>query len=285
MSLITSNSARLLRHQLILSDGELARFGKLIYRRAGIVVNAHKREMIFNRLSRRVHELALNNFSEYAQILESHPEHPEWQTFINALTTNLTSFFREAHHFPVLAQHAHQRRNGYRVWCTAASTGEEPCSIAMTLNETLGASLSGPRIWASDIDTDVLARAEAGVYRLSDLDTLSLMQKRHYFLRGSGENSEMVKVKRELLASINYLQLNLLDANWASVPESVDAIFCRNVMIYFDAPTQERLLQRFARMLKPGGLLFVGHSEHFNYPNIPLRLRGQSVYEVLESRA
>ncbi|MFK3660848.1 CheR family methyltransferase [Scandinavium sp. NPDC088450] len=282
MSEINGTSVRLSRNTLSLTDHELQRIGQLIYRRAGIVVNAQKREMIFNRLSRRVRELALDNFTDYVSILESHAEHPEWQTFINALTTNLTSFFRESYHFPVLAEHARQRPNGYRVWCTAASTGEEPCSIAITLDECLGASVAGPRVWASDIDTDVLTKAEAGVYRLSDLQSLTLAQKRHYFLRGAGDNSERVKVKRELLSSIHYQQLNLLEANW-SVPGPFDAIFCRNVMIYFDAQTQLRLLQRFTRLLKPGGLLFVGHSEHFSHPQLPLRLRGQSVYELTET--
>ena len=282
MSEINSTPARLSLNTLSLTDSELQRAGKLIYKRAGIVVNAQKREMIFNRLSRRVRTLGLATFSDYIGLLESHSEHPEWQNFINALTTNLTSFFREAYHFPILAEHARQRANGYRVWCTAASTGEEPCSIAMTLNEQLGASVAGPRIWASDIDTEVLAKAEAGVYRLSDLDALTLAQKRHYFLRGAGDNSEWVKARRELLSAIHYQQLNLLDEKW-SVPGPFDAIFCRNVMIYFDAPTQQRLLQRFARLLKPGGLLFVGHSEHFNHTHIPLRLRGQSVYELTEA--
>lgn len=282
MSEINCGSARLLRNTPTLTDGELQRIGKLIYHRAGIVVNAQKREMIYNRLSRRLRVLGLSRFSDYAGMLESHAEHPEWQNFINALTTNLTSFFRESYHFPVLAEHARQRSNGYRVWCTAASTGEEPCSIAMTLDECLGAAIGGPRVWASDIDTEVLTKAETGVYRLSDLQALTLAQKRHYFLRGSGDNSEQVKVKRELLAGIHYQQLNLLDASWA-VPAPFDAIFCRNVMIYFDAPTQQKLLARFARMLKPGGLLFVGHSEHFTHPHIPLRLRGQSVYELTEA--
>ncbi|AIV30513.1 CheR family methyltransferase [Enterobacter cloacae] len=282
MSEIISTSARLSLNTLSLTDSELQRVGKLIYKRAGIVVNAQKREMIFNRLSRRVRTLGLATFSDYIALLESHSEHPEWQNFINALTTNLTSFFREAYHFPILAEHARQRANGYRVWCTAASTGEEPCSIAMTLNDQLGASVAGPRIWASDIDTEVLAKAEAGIYRLSDLDALTLAQKRHYFLRGAGDNSEWVKARQELLSAIHYQQLNLLDEKW-SVPGPFDAIFCRNVMIYFDAPTQQRLLQRFARLLKPGGLLFVGHSEHFNHAHIPLRLRGQSVYELTEA--
>ncbi|WP_148242074.1 CheR family methyltransferase [Enterobacter asburiae] len=282
MSEINSIPARLSLNSLSLSDGELQRIGKLIYTRAGIVVNAQKREMIFNRLSRRVRMLAFSSFSDYINLLESQTEHPEWQNFINALTTNLTSFFRESYHFPILAEHARQHGSGYRVWCTAASTGEEPCSIAMTLHDQLGPSVAGPRIWASDIDTEVLAKAEAGIYRLSDLDSLTLAQKRHFFLRGAGDNSEWVKARRELLSAIHYQQLNLLDEKW-SLPGPFNAIFCRNVMIYFDAATQQRLLQRFARLLKPGGLLFVGHSEHFSHAHIPLRLRGQSVYELTET--
>lgn len=265
-----------------LSDRELQRISQLIYQRAGIVLTEQKRDMIFNRLSRRLRELKLARFSEYIQILESSPDSPEWQVFINSLTTNLTAFFREAYHFPALAEHARQHASGYRVWCTAASTGEEPCSIAMTLDEVLGPAISGPRIWATDIDTDVLARASAGVYRLADVQSLSPAQKRQFFLRGTGDNSEQVRVKQELLAAIHYQRLNLLDANW-NVPGPFDAIFCRNVMIYFDAPTQQKLIQRFAQLLKPDGLLFVGHSEHFNHRQSPFRLRGQSVYALSET--
>ncbi|MBS0882951.1 methyltransferase domain-containing protein [Pantoea sp. JGM49] len=273
-----TTAARLLPGSLSLTDIELIRLGKLIYQRAGIVVNTQKKEMIFNRLSRRVRELKLNTFTAYADLLESHPEQPEWQIFINAMTTNLTSFFREAHHFPILAEHARQRPKDYRVWCTAASTGEEPCSIAITLDQVLG---SGLRVWASDIDTDVLAKAQAGIYRFSDIQMLNQTQKRLYFLRGSGHSREYVKVKPALLANIHYQQINLLADSWP-LPQPFDAIFCRNVMIYFDFSTQLRLLERFARLLKPGGLLFVGHSEHFSQPTLPLQLRGQSVYERME---
>lgn len=267
-----------------LSDRELHKISQLIYQRAGIVLSQQKRDMIFNRLSRRLRELSFTTFSEYINTLESNPESPEWQVFINALTTNLTSFFREAYHFPILAQHARSRSSGYRVWCTAASTGEEPLSLAMTLDECLGATVAGPRIWATDIDTNVLAKATAGVYRLADLQALSLTQKRDYFLRGAGEHHERVKVKRDLQAAIVYQQLNLLSETW-NVPDPFDAIFCRNVMIYFDAQTQATLIQRFSRMLKPGGLLFVGHSEHFNSQKSPFRLLGQSVYERVEARS
>lgn len=264
-----------------LSDQELNKISALIYQRAGIVLNAQKRDMVYNRLSRRIRELNLNSFQDYIVRLEADHNGNEWQTFINALTTNLTSFFREAYHFPLLAEHARKRSGSYNVWCTAASTGEEPCSIAMTLETAIGRSLAGPRIWATDIDTEVLQKAQAGIYRLSDIHTLSAEQKKHYFLRGTGLNAEQVKVRRELLNQIQYQQLNLLNETW-DIPGPFDAIFCRNVMIYFDQQTQGKLMRRFATLLKPGGLLFAGHSEHFNQLNGPFRLRGQSVYRLAQ---
>lgn len=262
-----------------ISDKELDTVSQLIYQRAGIVLTHQKRDMVYNRLSRRLRELRISHFSDYLSELESDQNSNEWQPFINALTTNLTSFFRESYHFPILAEHAKKRKGNYKVWCTAASTGEEPCSIAITLDESLGKSMQNPRVWATDIDTEVLSKAVAGVYRLSDLDSLSLEQKRNYFLRGTGAQQELVKARKEVLDSIQYQQLNLLDPKW-DIPAPFDAIFCRNVMIYFDQKTQALLLKRFAKLLKPGGLLFAGHSEHFGGMSGPFRLRGQSVYEL-----
>lgn len=264
-----------------ISDRDLQKISQLIYRWSGIVLSDQKRDMVYNRLSSRLRGLNISSFSEYIDYVELNQNSNERQNFINALTTNLTAFFREAYQFPILAKHATNRGGDYRVWCAAASTGEEPCSIAITLNEALGLSI-GPRVWATDINTDVLRKAGHGIYRLSDLDTLTLEQKKSWFLRGStsGQNQQ-VKVKKELLASIQYQQLNLLNSQW-DLPGPFDAIFCRNVMIYFDKSTQEQLLSRFAKMLKPGGLLFAGHSEHFNNINCPLRLRGQSVYALAQ---
>lgn len=273
-----------MQHEFFLTAAELQKISALIYQRAGIVLSDQKHDMVYNRLTRRLRQLGMKTFSAYLHYLESDPGSDEWQQFINALTTNLTSFFREAYHFPVLAEHARARAGNYTVWCTAASTGEEPCSIAMTLHETLGASLSGPRIWATDIDTEVLAKAALGVYRRADIQNLTAEQKRTWFLRGTGAQQEQVKVKPALLSAIHYQQLNLLAPQWR-VPAPFDAIFCRNVMIYFDKQTQHRLLQRFATMLKPGGLLFVGHSENFSNINGPFRLRGQSVYCLTQERA
>lgn len=273
-----------LRPQEDMTEAELLKISRLIYQRAGIVLTTQKKDMVYNRLSRRLRELNLTSFTDYIQLLESNPNSNEWQTFINALTTNLTSFFREPYHFPILAEHARKKRGNYTVWCTAASTGEEPCSIAITLNEALGENISGPRIWATDIDTDVLQKATDGIYRLSDIESLSPDKKKNYFLRGTGTQQAFVKVRKELQASIQYQQLNLLDPNW-DVPGPFDAIFCRNVMIYFDQKTQETLMKRFAKMLKKDGILFAGHSEHFGNMSGPFRLRGQSVYYLPQELA
>ena len=264
-----------------LTGHELEKISALIYQRAGIVLTPQKKDMVFNRLSRRLRELNLRRFEDYIALLVNNPTSREWQEFINALTTNLTSFFREAYHFPTLAKHAQSRPGMYSVWCAAASTGEEPWSIAMTLEAALGRSITGPRVLATDIDTDVLERAVQGVYRLADIDNLSEQQKKSWFLRGTGDQANMVKIKSELRNSVQFRQLNLIESQW-DIPAPFDAIFCRNVMIYFDHNTQGKLLQRFAKMLKPGGLLFVGHSEHFQNMNSPFRLLGQSVYRLAE---
>lgn len=282
----TNFSKTLESHQYIqytLADNELAKIVDLIYRRAGIVLTEQKKDMVFNRLSRHLRAQGISSFKEYIAVLEANPDGAEWQQFINALTTNLTSFFREAYHFPILANHARSRPADYSVWCAAASTGEEPWSIAITLEEALGRRSTPPRIWATDIDTEVLKKATQGHYQLSDLQSLTDEQKRRWFLRGRDEQEQMVKVKNELASCVHFEQLNLMDAKW-NVPAPFDAIFCRNVLIYFDQKTQKTIINRFAKMLKPGGLLFVGHSEHFSNSSGPFRLKGQSVYSLDERK-
>ncbi|RLM27196.1 chemotaxis protein-glutamate O-methyltransferase [Brenneria alni] len=269
--------------RLPLSDVHFRRISQLIYQRAGIVLADHKREMVYNRLVRRLRLLGINDFGQYLALLESDHNSAEWQAFINALTTNLTAFFREAHHFPILAEHARSRPNGYTVWSTAASTGEEPYSLAMTLAEVLGNRVSGCQVWASDIDTQVLEKASAGIYRQEELRSLSPQQLQRFFLRGTGPHSGLVRVRPELASMVHFQQLNLLAPEW-SVPAPFDAIFCRNVMIYFDKETQERILRRFVPLLKPGGLLFAGHSENFSQISREFYLRGQTVYGLAKER-
>ncbi|ARP94330.1 CheR family methyltransferase [Bordetella genomosp. 13] len=261
-------------------DQDFSRVRRMIYARAGISLGEHKREMVYSRLARRLRALGRQDFGGYLDHLEHEPGAAEWENFVNALTTNLTAFFRESHHFPILAEFARSRGGPVSVWCCAASTGEEPYSIAITLAETLGPRASSCRVVATDIDTQVLARARAGVYPYERVSKLDEARLKRFFLRGKGENSGQVKVRPEIQEMVTFETLNLLAADWP-LSERFDVIFCRNVMIYFDKPTQSKILQRFVPLLKPGGLLFAGHSENFTYISRSFRLRGQTVYDCV----
>jgi len=263
----------------LLTDQDFSRIRTLIHERAGIALGAQKRQMVYSRLARRLRELRLKDFSAYLNFLESDPISAEWQLFTNALTTNLTAFFREAHHFPVLAEHARSCSQPLTIWCSAASTGEEPYSIAMTLIESLGNRASSACVVATDIDTQVLAKATAGVFTIEQVCKLSPERLKRFFLKGSGAHAGLVRIRPEVAAMVKFSRLNLLDPRWA-LNEPFDAIFCRNVMIYFDKPTQAKILGRFALLMKPHGLLFAGHSENFSFASRILRLRGQTIYEL-----
>lgn len=272
-------SAATVNSEFHFTDHDFAKIRTLIHRRAGIALGEQKRQMVYSRLSRRLRELRMPEFSRYLDMLESSHDGEEWQAFINSLTTNLTSFFREAHHFPVLAEHAKRSKQPVTVWCAAASTGEEPYSIAITLVEALGERASTARVVATDIDTAVLAKASAGVFTLEQVKGLPAERLRRFFNKGTGANAGKVRVRPELAAMIRFERLNLLDPVWP-VKEPVDAIFCRNVMIYFDKPTQKRILDRFEPLLKPGALLFAGHSENASLVSPNFKAIGQTVYEV-----
>ncbi|HBI10382.1 MAG TPA: protein-glutamate O-methyltransferase CheR [Franconibacter pulveris] len=269
--------------RLALSDAHFRRICQLIYQRAGIVLADHKRDMVYNRLVRRLRTLGLDDFGRYLSMLEANANSAEWQAFINSLTTNLTAFFREAHHFPVLAEHARKRSGEYKVWSAAASTGEEPYSLAITLADTLGTAPGRWKVFASDIDTEVLQKAQSGIYRQEELKTLSPQQLQRYFMRGTGPHEGLVRVRGELANHVEFASLNLLDKQY-NVPGPFDAIFCRNVMIYFDRETQEAILKRFVPLLKPGGLLVAGHSENFSNLSRDFWLRGQTVYALSKER-
>ena len=272
-------SAATVNSEFHFTDHDFAKIRTLIHRRAGIALGEQKRQMVYSRLSRRLRELRMPEFSRYLEMLESSHDGEEWQAFINSLTTNLTSFFREAHHFPVLAEHAKRSKQPVTIWCAAASTGEEPYSIAITLVEALGERASTARVIATDIDTAVLAKASAGVFTLEQVKGLPAERLRRFFNKGTGANAGKVRVRPEIAAMIKFERLNLLDPVWP-VKEPVDAIFCRNVMIYFDKPTQKRILDRFEPLLKPGALLFAGHSENASLVSPNFKAIGQTVYEV-----
>ncbi|MBV7487087.1 CheR family methyltransferase [Bordetella sp. BOR01] len=261
-------------------EADFARVRRMIHERAGISLGEHKREMVYSRLTRRLRALGRQDFSGYLDHLENQPAAAEWEDFVNALTTNLTAFFREAHHFPILAELARTRTAPLSVWCCAASTGEEPYSIAMTLAETLGERASSATVLATDIDTNVLNKARAGVYADERVARMDPARLKRFFLRGRGSNTGQVRVRPELAAMVRFETMNLLARSWP-IAEQFDAIFCRNVMIYFDKPTQAGILQRFVPLLKAGGLLFAGHSENFTYISRDFRLRGQTVYECV----
>jgi len=263
---------------------DFSRVQRMIHARAGIALGDHKREMVYSRLSRRLRKLGRRDFGSYLDDLENHPERPEWQEFVNALTTNLTAFFRESHHFPVLAEFVRRRTQPVSIWCCGASTGEEAYSIAMTLTETLGAQASSASVLATDIDTNVLMCAQRGIYDAGRVANMSAQRLKRFFLRGRGAQQGKVRVRPELLAMVTFAPCNLLAPTW-SIAGGFDAIFCRNVMIYFDKATQARVLKRFESLLEPGGLLFAGHSENFTCIMDGFRLRGSTVYERVDACA
>ncbi len=259
---------------------DFERVRQLIYERAGISLHEGKHAMVYSRLSRRLRDTGHKSFADYLQWLQqSGGSADEWQEFVNCLTTNLTSFFREDHHFQELARDLKARtaREPLRIWCNAASTGEEPYSLAMTVTEALGTSASSARILATDIDTKVLGTASAGVYS-ADSRGLSTERLQRHFLRGKGRNAGFIRVKPELARMIDFKPHNLMDARW-SFGEPFDIVFCRNVMIYFDGPTQRRVLERIHQTMRPKGLLYVGHSENFSDARDLFRLRGKTIYE------
>ncbi len=264
--------------EFVWTNADFARVQALIYQRAGISLHDGKHAMVYSRLSRRLRDTGYNSFHDYLGWLETN-DGPEWQEFVNALTTNLTAFFREQHHFEIFATLLRSKpaNTAWKVWCNAASTGEEPYSIVMTAFEALGANASF-KLTASDIDSKVLATAGQGVYRLDNLKGLSPERLQKFFLKGKGGNSGMVRAKPELRRAIDFMSVNLIRDDWP-FREPFDVVFCRNVMIYFDAPTQRKVLERIHRVLKPGGMLFVGHAENFSESKDLFTLRGKTVYE------
>lgn len=259
---------------------DFKRVQKLIYDHAGISLSESKQELVYSRLSRRLRATGIRSFGEYLALLEN-DDVAEWEAFTNSLTTNLTSFFREHHHFPLLAEHMrkHKGSEPFAIWCSAASTGEEPYSIAMTAVDTFRSFTPPVTIIATDLDTNVLETAKAGVYPLARVEKLDPELVKRFFMRGTGSQEGFVRVRKELRDMITFRQLNLLDKNWPLRPP-FDVIFCRNVMIYFDKPTQLEILKKFVPLLRPDGLMFAGHSESFYHAEEYFKLRAKTVYEL-----
>ncbi|MBI3529291.1 MAG: chemotaxis protein CheR [Betaproteobacteria bacterium] len=267
------------------TDRDFEKVCKLIYARAGISLKETKRQMVYSRLGRRLRILGLARFGDYLDRLEARNDTAEWEEFTNALTTNLTAFFREQHHFPALAELLQRAaaRASITLWCSASSTGEEPYSMAMTTLDTLGRQASKVRILATDVDTNVLDKAKAGIYPMERLERLPEGYAKRFFLKGAGAQDGYARVRPELREMITFRQINLLDEQW-SIRGPLDGIFCRNVMIYFDKSTQRAILERFHPLLRPDALLFMGHSESLHHATDLFRLRGKTVYQPLPGR-
>lgn len=264
------------------NDRDFRRACRMIYARAGIHLADHKRDMVYSRLSRRLRARGISSFTEYLDLVEADPASEE-QAFINALTTNLTSFFREAHHFDALREQLRELPRGEPVdlWCCAASTGEEPWSLAITACEAFGSDTPPVRILATDIDTNALTTATAGTYGIDRIADLSPERKRRFFLRGTGPNEGLVRVKPHLRKLVEFRQLNLLAPDYGLRQRFV-AVFCRNVMIYFDKPTQYDVLRKVVPLLAPGGRFYAGHSESFAHALDLVQPCGRTIYRAAQ---
>ena len=270
-----------LTREFSFSDQEFKQVCQLIHERAGIHLTPSKKDMVYSRLTRRLRANNISSFSDYLTIIEANSE-PEREAFVNALTTNVTAFYREAHHFPVLAEHMRSlKRHPIHIWCNAASTGEEPYTIAMTMVDLFGSLTPPVRIIATDIDTQALQKANDGVYSLEQAKKLPKEVLERFFLKGRDDKAGQVKVRKELRDLITFSQLNLQDSQWP-IKGPFDAIFCRNVMIYFDKPTQHKILQRFVPLMQKDALFFAGHSESLQGVNDTFKLRGKTVYSLTE---
>jgi chemotaxis protein methyltransferase CheR len=262
------------------SDADFRGLVQLAYEHAGIALADSKRNLVYSRLSRRLRVLGLRSFGEYRTFLAENDS--ERESFINAISTNLTKFFRESHHFDHFREHIaapfNKAKPGarLRVWSAGCSSGEEPYTIGVVLKrEIRDIERHDVRILATDIDTEVIARGSRGIYQASGLDEVPRIYQ-EYFEPVEGGKGDNVIVDRGVRSLIAFKRLNLMEP-WP-FNGLFDAIFCRNVMIYFDGPTKANLIERFTQKVKPGGFLYIGHSESLNGAHPGISLVGRTIY-------
>ncbi|MBH0189470.1 MAG: protein-glutamate O-methyltransferase [Nitrospira sp.] len=260
---------------------EFQRFRSLIYDESGISLSDEKSTLVVSRLSKRLQELGIKTFSQYYTRVTEDTTREEFTQMLDLISTNKTDFFREPQHFEFLRANilpGLTESRQIRIWSSACSSGEEPYTIAMTLFEHLQDIAQWDcKILASDLSTRVLAKAAAGVYDQDRFRDVSPDILHRHFLRGQGGSAGKYKVKPHLVAMIQFRRLNLM-ADRFPIVTPLDLIFCRNVMIYFDRPTQETLVNKFYGYLKPGGYLFIGHSESLQWVKHPFQLVAPTVY-------
>ncbi len=279
--LVKDDTADVVGREYDFSDRDFEIVRKKLYSHAGISLSDYKKDMVYNRLIRRIRALSLSGFAEYFLYLEKHQE--EFSLFINSLTTNLTAFFRESHHFEflenvILPEVDANESKRLRIWSAGCSMGEEPYSLAMTcLTSAVDVRSWDIRILATDIDSAVLHTAKTGIYALDRIESITPEMKTRFFRKGTGAHFGMVRITEDLRQMITFKELNLMHS-WP-MKGPLDVIFCRNVMIYFDKATQVALLDRMANILKPGGFLCVGHSESPFRLSERFKLIGNTIYQ------
>jgi len=261
-----SSNSELEEREFKFTDKDFDLLKRIVGEHTGIVLTEAKRNMVYGRLARRLRVLKLSSFADYIALLEGDNDE-ELVNFINSVTTNLTAFFRENHHFEHLKNHVfptllekNQVSRRIRIWSAGCSTGEEPYSLSITVNDFF-ADYPGwdVKILATDIDTNVLEKAASGIYTEERIEGLDPALIKQWFVKGKGEKSGMVKVRSELQKLVSFKQLNLLQ-EWP-MKGQFDVLFCRNVVIYFDKPTKIKLFDRYADTLVSKGNMFIGHSE------------------------
>ena len=269
-----------------LSSVNFDRLRSLIYAQSGITLNSEKKTMLEIRLKRRLRSLQFSSYAEYCNyVFSPNTGDRELIHLIDAVTTNKTDFFREPDHFEYLSSKALPEldaQNGTTrkslIWSAGCSTGEEPYTLAMVLSEY---ALDRPgfrfSVLATDICTEVLAKASMGVFKDEVVAPVPLNLRKKYLMRSRDPGSKVVRVVPELRAKIEFRRVNFMDADHG-LSESPEIIFCRNVIIYFDRPTQIRILQKLTRQLAPGGFFFAGHSESLQNMDLPLIPVGTAVY-------
>lgn len=281
-------TANNMSREFIFTDNDFKYIKKLVIEKTGISLSDGKRDMVYSRLSRRLRKLDLDRFDHYLNILKN-DDSDELVQFINAITTNLTSFFRENHHFEFLANKlipsilANKKEKRIRIWSAGCSTGEEPYSIAMVMDDFVKKNKSWDiKILATDLDTSVVEKASRGVYQRERINGITKQRASKYFTAMDKESDEVI-VSRDLKDLITFKQLNLMH-DWP-MKGPFDMIFCRNVVIYFDKPTQRKLFDRYEELLPDNGHLFIGHSESLFKVTDKFVLLGNTIYKKKEKNS
>lgn len=266
-----------------MTDQDFSRIQKLAYAYSGIKLSEHKRNMIYGRLARRLRSLSLASFNEYCELI-AQENSPEYTPFINSITTNLTSFFRETHHFDFLTStvfpaliKANAATRRVRIWSAGCSTGEEPYSIAMVVKKYRPFTDWDVKILATDLDSNVVEKAKSGMY---DADRVERVPEEHARALQLSKDKKLVRIRPEIASLISFKQLNLLQ-KWP-MKGPFDIVFCRNVVIYFDVDTQKVLFDRYAELMSPNGHLFIGHSENLHNVSDRFESKGRTIYQRIK---